>query len=89
MANLKVQQTQDEVRQKALKAFREYEEGEKTIKLAGALVEVRKEAEKNTKDPATKFKAAKDLETAQVDFVKADLAHRIAYVKLMSLIGTP
>jgi outer membrane protein len=89
MANLKVQQTQDEVRQKTLKAFREYEEGEKTIKLAGALVEVRKEAEKNAKDPATKFKAANDLATAQVDFVKADLAHRIAYVKLMSLIGTP
>ena len=55
----------------------------------GPLVEVRKEAEKKAVDPATKFKAGKDLATAQVDFVKADLAHRIAYVKLMSLIGTP
>jgi hypothetical protein len=26
---------------------------------------------------------------AEVDLVKADLAHRIAYVKLMALIGKP
>jgi len=34
-----------------------------------------------------KFTAAKELMEAQVDAVKADLAHRIACVKLMALIG--
>jgi hypothetical protein len=36
-----------------------------------------------------KLKAGEDLSTAQVDYLKADLAHRIAYVKLMGLIGQP
>jgi outer membrane protein TolC len=87
MATLKLQQTQDMVRQDALKAFREYEETQRALKLAGELVAVRKEAEKAATTPDAKFKAAKKAMTAQVDEVKADLAHRIAYVKLMSLLG--
>jgi hypothetical protein len=38
-------------------------------------------------DPAGKMRAGKDAMTAQVDNVKADLAHRIAFVKLAALIG--
>jgi outer membrane protein TolC len=87
MASLKVQQTQDDVREKALKAFREYGETLEAFKLAGELVAVRTEAEKAAVVPKDKFTAAKDHMTAEVDWVKADLAHRIAYVKLMSLIG--
>jgi outer membrane protein TolC len=87
MANLKVQQTQDDVRQKTLKAFREYEQGQQAVKLAAEMVEVRKEGEKAATAPTAKFKAAKDSMTAQVDYMKADLAQRIAFVKLMSLIG--
>jgi outer membrane protein TolC len=89
MASLKVQQTQDDVRQKALKAFREYEETAKALKLADELAAVRTEAEKAAKEPSAKFTAAKDMATAQVDAVKADLAHRVAFVKLMALIGRP
>jgi outer membrane protein TolC len=87
MATLKVQQTQDEVRQKALKAFREYEESGKAYDLAGQLVEAQTAAAKAAATPDAKFRAAKDLATAQVDYVKADLAQRIAYVKLMAVIG--
>jgi outer membrane protein TolC len=87
MAILKVQSTQDQVRQKALKAFREYEESGKAYQLAGELVEARQAALKAAVNPADKFKAAKDLAEAQLDFVKADLAQRIAYVKLMAIIG--
>ena len=87
MARLKGEQTRDEVRQKALKAFREYVETQKARQLAGDLAAVRQETEKNAAAPAAKFAAAKDLAEAQVDAVKADLAHRIAYVKLISLIG--
>ncbi len=87
MASLKVQQTEDEVRQKTLKAFRDYEQSQQAVKLASELVEVRKESEKAAATPAAKFTAAKDSMTAQLDYVKADLAHRIAFVKLMSLIG--
>jgi outer membrane protein TolC len=87
MATLKMQQTQDTVRQSTLKAFREYEQSQQALKLAGQLVEVRNLAVKNAADLVAKLKAGKDALTAQVDYVKADLAHRIAYVKLMSLIG--
>jgi outer membrane protein TolC len=89
MAILKVRQTQDEVRQKTLKAFRDYEATLQALRLAGELVVVRQEAEKAAADLSEKLKTAKDTGTAQVDHVKADLAHRIAYVKLMALIGKP
>ncbi len=87
MATLKVQQTRDTVRQNALKAFRDYEQSQQALKLAGELVAVRTEAQKAAKSPTDMFTAAKKLMTAQVDYLKADLAHRIAYVKLASLVG--
>jgi outer membrane protein TolC len=87
MATLKVRQTQDTVRQNALKAFREYEQSQEAYKLAGELVAVRTEAEKAAATLDAKFKAAKDAMTAQVDYLKAGLAHRVAYVKLMAIIG--
>jgi outer membrane protein TolC len=87
MATLKLQDTQNTVRQNALKAFHEYEQSQQALKLAGELVEVRKEAEKKAATLPLKFAAAKDAMTAQVDYVKADLAYRIAHVKLMSLIS--
>jgi outer membrane protein TolC len=87
MATLKVQQTQDTVRQNALKAFREYEGTQQALQLAGQMVGLRTEAQKAATDPAAQFKAGKDAMTAQVDYIKADLAHRVAYVKLASLLG--
>jgi outer membrane protein TolC len=86
MATLKLQQTQDDVRQKALKAFREHQESQDSYKLAGELLEVRQESLKAAATPDAKFKAAKDLMEAQVDAVKADLAQRITYVKLTALL---
>jgi outer membrane protein TolC len=87
MAVLKCRQTQDDVRQKALTAFQDYEGSAEALKLAGEMLAVRQEAAKAATAPAARFATAKDLATAQVDAVKADLNHRIAYVKLMSLIG--
>ena len=48
-----------------------------------------KQAAKEAKQPADVLKAAKTAMEAEVDLVKADLAHRLAYVKLMALIGKP
>jgi len=87
MATLKTQQTQDTVRQNTLKAYRDYTETQQALKLAGEMVALRTEALKAARDPATQMKAGKDALTAQVDYLKADLAHRIAYVKLMALLG--
>ena len=38
-------------------------------------------------NPGPLLEATKKLGEAQVDLVKADLAHRIAYIKLAALIG--
>ncbi len=89
MATLKLQQTQDEVRQKALKAFREIHETQQTLVLAQEMARLRKEAEQGAREPAARFAAAKASGEAQVDLVKADLAYRMAYVKLMALISKP
>jgi outer membrane protein TolC len=87
MAILKVQQTQDTVRQNALKAYRDYDQTQQALKLAGELADLRAEALKAATEATAKFKAGKDAMTAQVDYAKADLAHLIAYVKLAALIG--
>lgn len=88
MASLKLGQTQDEVRQKTLKAYREFEQTGEAVKLAAEMVEVRKEGEKAAKAAPAMFAAAKESLTAQIEFMKADLSHRIAYAKLMSLLGS-
>jgi outer membrane protein TolC len=96
MANLKLQQTEQDVRQRTAKLFREVVEAQQAITTATQLSELRKEAVKKAttpeafKDPTVLgvlLKASKDLAVAEVDAVKADLAYREAYVKLMSLIG--
>jgi outer membrane protein TolC len=87
MAALKVRQVEDEVRDKALKAFREFQEDRAALTLAEQKVELRKEAEKEARAPADRFAAAKARMEAEVDLVKADLAYRIAHVKLMALLG--
>jgi outer membrane protein TolC len=93
MATLKLEQTEDEVRQKAQKAFREVAEAEEALKSAGQMVELRKEAEKKARtpealrDPAPLMAATKARMLAEVDFIKAELACRQAYVQLMSLVG--
>jgi outer membrane protein TolC len=87
LAHLKLENTQDEVRQKTLKAFREVEQDQQALRLAQDLAQVRQEAVAKAPTPTARFAAAKDLGTAQVDLVKAELNYRIACVKLLSLLG--
>ena len=51
MATLKLEQTQDDVRQKAEKAFRELGESQEALKTAEEMVGLRKEAEKKATTP--------------------------------------
>jgi outer membrane protein TolC len=96
MATLKWQQTEEDVRQKARKLFREVGESQEALKAAQEMAGLRaEEVKKATSDLEKKtpfalpllLRASKDLMLAQVDVVKADLAYRMAYVQLMSLIG--
>jgi outer membrane protein len=93
MAQLKLHQTEDDVRQQAQKAYREVGESLEALKSAEQMVGLRKEAEKtaNTpealRNPTGLITASNNLMMAEVNAVKADLAYRIAFVKLMSLVG--
>lgn len=93
MASLKLEQTRDEVRQKALKTFREFEEHRAALKTAQEMVEARKAAVKKattpsvTQDPEPLLKAGKNLMTAEVDLIKADMAVRVSAAQVMSLSG--
>jgi outer membrane protein TolC len=93
MATLKLQQTEDEVRQKIQKAFREVGESQEALKTAQEMAELRAEAVKQAttpealRNPTALIAATKALGLAQVEAIKAELAYRQAYVQLMSLIG--
>ena len=92
MANLKYRQTQDELRQKTLKAYRGLAESHEALTLAQELVDLRKEAEAKAlpgaqTNPVGLIEASKARATAEVDYVKADLAYRQAHLELSTLIG--
>ncbi len=92
MASLKLQQTQDDVRQKAHKAFRDVAASQDALQIAQQMVELRKEAEKKAMPEAQRnltalLTATKARMLAEVDAVKAELAYREAYTQLMSIIG--
>jgi outer membrane protein TolC len=93
LANLKVQTTRDDVRKKALKAYRDLDDTQAAIKTAQELAALRGEAAKKAqtpealKDPGPLLQAAKKLGEAQVDLVKAELAYRTAWAVFMELVG--
>jgi outer membrane protein TolC len=87
MASLKLAQTQDEIRQKAAKAFREVQETGAAVRTAQEMAVLRREAEKKAAAPADLIAASKARALAEVDAVKAELAYRQAHVQLMSLLS--
>ncbi|WZP00200.1 TolC family protein [Isosphaeraceae bacterium EP7] len=92
MAHLKYRQTQDELFQKTLKAYRGMSESHEALILAQELVELRKEAEEKAlpaaqTNPVGLIEASKARTTAEVDYVKADLGYRQAHMELCMLIG--
>jgi outer membrane protein TolC len=89
MARQKLEQTRDEVRDKARKAYREYEQSRAVLQNAQAMVPLRQQAAKSAKAPTDLLKTGKDLMVAEVDLVKADMAYRVAYGTLMSIAGNP
>jgi outer membrane protein TolC len=88
LATLKLQQTEDDVRQKILKAFREVEQDRETVKNAEEMVALRKEAQKKAATPADQMAAAKALMQASIDLIKAQMTYRVGYAHLLNETGT-
>jgi outer membrane protein TolC len=93
LASMKVRTTQDDVRKKALKAFRDLEQTQAAIKTAQEIVALRTEAVKQATtptaltNPGPLLEAGKKLLEAQVDLIKAELAYRTAHAQLMALLA--
>jgi outer membrane protein TolC len=91
MAHGKLNQTQDDVRQKAAKAFRDLGDSRENLTTAQELSALRREAVKQATTPAAftnptaLLKASKESAEAEVALIKSDLAYRQAYVELMAL----
>lgn len=87
LAQQKAAQTQDEIRQKTQKAFREVQQAREALHNAEAMLKLRKEAATKATGLKAMLDAGKDELTAEVELVKADLAYRTACGQLMGLIG--
>jgi len=81
------------VRQKAMKAFREYQQDADILKTAQAMVEAQQGAVKKAttpeamRNPTALIAASKALGLAQVDLVKAEMNYRVAAAKVLNVMG--
>jgi outer membrane protein TolC len=87
MARQKAFQTRDEVRLKALKAYREFVEAQASLEVAGEMVQVRKEAQQKPGTPEAMIATATELMKAEVALVQANAVCRVAYMKLNTIAG--
>jgi outer membrane protein TolC len=85
LAEQNVQVTMDKVALEARKSYNSFEQAREAYQLAGAMVQVRKEAEKKaTGKEAVQAKA--ETAKAELEQMKAEIAYRVAYAQLAALI---
>jgi vacuolar-type H+-ATPase subunit H len=87
MARMKACQTRDEVRWKARKAYREFYEAMQATQTAQEMLLVRKEAQQKAATPDDAIKAAGEFMKAQAAVVQAEATYRVAYAKLLNVVG--
>jgi outer membrane protein TolC len=86
LANQKVRVTMDKVRLDARKAYGSYEQAREEYRLAGEMVQARKDAEKAASGPAA-AQAKGDTSKAELEAMKAEISYRVAHAQLTGLIG--
>jgi outer membrane protein TolC len=86
LAQQNVQVVMDKVQLEARKAYNSFEQAREVYQLAGAMVQARKEAEKAASGPAA-IQAKADTARAELDYMKAEIAYRVAYAQLAAILG--
>ncbi len=89
MAQIKLRQTQDEVRQMGLKAFRDYQQTRGALEMAQEMARLRADAEKRAVGPVAMAMAVKARMLADVEVVKAKMAFRVAVAELICITACP
>ena len=87
MARMKACQTRDEVRLKARKAYREFYEALEATQTAREMLLVRTEAQRKAATADDAIKAASEFMKAQAAVVQAEATCRVAYAKLLNVVG--
>jgi outer membrane protein TolC len=86
LAHQNVRVVRDKVQLDTRKAFVEYEQAREELRLAGDMVQARKEAEKSAPPPLA-MQAKADESKAELEYMKAEIAYRVAHAKLAGLIS--
>jgi outer membrane protein TolC len=87
LAQQNVQVIMDKVQLEARKAYNGFEQARDAYQLAGAMVQARKDAEKAAFGLAV-VQAKADTARAELDYMKAEIAYRVAHAQLMGLLCT-
>ncbi len=87
MARQKACQVREDVSLKARKAYRQYEQSQVSLKTAGEMLQVRKEAQQKARTPDDIIKAAGEVMKAEAALVQAEAVCRVAGVKLIGITG--
>jgi outer membrane protein len=88
MAHQNMAVTADKVRLDARKAYLSFEQAREAYKLAGELVQARKDAERAATGPAA-MQAKADTAKAELEAMKAEIAYRVAHAQLAALVCGP
>ncbi len=86
-AHQNVQVTVDKVVLEARKAYVGFKQARQALALASEMVEARKEAERKPKDPSLSQDAKVATSKAELEYVQAEAAYRIAHARLVAVIG--
>ncbi|HVS37688.1 MAG TPA: TolC family protein [Gemmataceae bacterium] len=88
LAQQNLQVTIDKVQLAARKAYSEFDQARQAYQLAGEMVEARKAVEKGAAGAAA-LQAKADTSKAELEYMKAEIAYRVADAKLMGLLEEP
>jgi outer membrane protein len=86
LAHQNLQVTMDKVGLEARKVYGSFEQAREAYRLAGEMVQARKEAEKTAAEAAA-AQAKAETAKAELEYMKAEIAYRVAHAQLEALIG--
>jgi outer membrane protein TolC len=78
--------TRDKVQLEARKTYGAFEQALETYRLAEEMVQARKEAEQGAAGPVAVMTAKGETAKAELEYMQAEIAYRVAHAKLMGVI---
>jgi outer membrane protein TolC len=87
MAHQNLQVTQDKIVLAARKSYVDFDQALQTYRLADEMVQACQDAEKTATTPATVMATKGATAKAQLEYMKDEIAYRVAHAQLMSAIG--